>query len=126
MLRRTVSEAGFKGGEATPSKTLERGHLYMDEERHACSWKGKPIALTVTEFLLLQTLAIRPDVVKSRDALLHVANDDQAFDAHIDARIIDSHIKRLRRKFRAVDDRSDVIETLYGVGYCFRIPTQSR
>ncbi len=98
----------------------------MDEERHACSWKGKPIALTVTEFLLLQTLAIRPDVVKSRDALLHVANDDQAFDAHIDARIIDSHIKRLRRKFRAVDDRCDVIETLYGVGYCFRIPTQSR
>ncbi len=126
LLRRTVSEAGFKRGDATPSKTLERGHLCMDEERHACSWKGKPIALTVTEFLLLQALAIRPGVVKSRDALMHVANDDQAFDAHIDARIIDSHVKRLRRKFRAVDDRCDVIQTLYGVGYCFKIPTQSR
>src|SRR2546422_214077 len=89
LLRRTPFQAGFKRGEATPSKTLERGHLYMDEERHACSWKGKPIALTVTEFLLLQALAIRPDVVKSRDALLHVANDDQAFAAHVDARIID-------------------------------------
>ena len=126
LLRRTPFQAGFKRGEATPSKTLERGHLYMDEERHACSWKGKPITLTVTEFLLLQALAIRPGVVKSRDALIYVANDDQAFDAHIDVRIIDSHIKRLRRKFRAVDNRCDVIQTLHGVGYCFGIPTQSR
>jgi two-component system, OmpR family, response regulator ChvI len=126
LLRRTVSEAGLNPGEATSSKTLERGHLYMDEERHACSWKGKPITLTVTEFLLLQALAIRPGVVKNRHALIYVANDDQAFDAHIDVRIIDSHIKRLRRKFRAVDNRCDVIQTLHGVGYCFRIPTQSR
>ena len=126
LLRRALPETGLSPAKVPPPKTLERGHLFIDAERQACRWKGKPVTLTVTEFLILQALAINPGVVKSRDALIYVANDDQAFDAHIDVRIIDSHIKRLRRKFRAVDDRCDVIETLYGVGYCFRIPTQSR
>ena len=88
----------------------------MDAERQACSWKGSPIKLTVTEFLILQALAIRPGVVKRRDALMDAAYDDQTY---VDERNIDIHIKRLRRKFRAVDDGCEAIETVYGVGYRF-------
>jgi len=96
---------------------LERGPLVMDQERHICSWNGVPVILTVTEFLILQALAQRPGVVKSRDALMDAAYDDQVY---VDDRTIDSHIKRLRKKFKAVDDDFEMIETLYGVGYRFR------
>ncbi len=89
----------------------------MDPLRHAVSWKGKDVSLTVTEFLLLQALAQRPGFVKSRDQLMDVAYDDQVY---VDDRTIDSHIKRLRKKFKAVDDDFDMIETLYGVGYRFK------
>jgi two-component system response regulator ChvI len=78
---------------------------------------GKPVMLTVTEFLILQALATRPGVVKSRNALMDAAYHD---DVHVDDRTIDSHIKRVRRKFLAVDDAFDMIDTLYGVGYRFR------
>ena len=88
----------------------------MDTERHAVTWKGLPVILTVTEFLILQSLAQRPGVVKSRNALMDAAYDDQVY---VDDRTIDSHIKRLRKKFKAVDDDFDMIETLYGVGYKF-------
>jgi two-component system response regulator ChvI len=96
---------------------LERGDLVMDPERHASTWKGLPVTLTVTEFLILQALAIRPGVVKSRNSLMDAAYDDQVY---VDDRTIDSHIKRLRKKFKAVDDDFEMIETLYGVGYRFR------
>jgi len=96
---------------------LERGSLSMDRERHTCSWNGEPVILTVTEFLILLALAQRPGVVKSRDALMDAAYDDQVY---VDDRTIDSHIKRLRKKFKAVDDDFEMIETLYGVGYRFR------
>ena len=99
------------------SKVLERGHLRMDPERHACAWSGQPVTLTVTEFLILQALAQRPGVVKSRNALMDAAYDDQVY---VDDRTIDSHIKRLRKKFKSVDTSFDMIETLYGVGYRFR------
>lgn len=99
------------------SKLLERGSLAMDQERHACTWKGLPVTLTVTEFLILFALAQRPGVVKSRDALMDAAYDDQVY---VDDRTIDSHIKRLRKKFKVVDDDFDMIETLYGVGYRFK------
>ncbi len=99
------------------SKVLERGLLVMDPERHTCTWKGEPVTLTVTEFLILQSLATRPGVVKSRNALMDAAYDDQVY---VDDRTIDSHIKRLRKKFKAVDDAFDMIETLYGVGYRFK------
>ena len=89
----------------------------MDPERHACTWKGEPVTLTVTEFLILQALAQRPGVVKSRNALMDAAYDDQVY---VDDRTIDSHIKRLRKKFKAVDDDFEMIETLYGVGYRFK------
>ena len=93
------------------------GHLAMDQERHTSAWKGKNVVLTVTEFLILYALAQRPGVVKSRDSLMDAAYDDQVY---VDDRTIDSHIKRLRKKFKAVDDDFDMIETLYGVGYRFR------
>ncbi len=102
---------------AVQSKSLERGQLVMDRERHTCTWKDEPVTLTVTEFLILHALALRPGVVKSRDALMDAAYDEQVY---VDDRTIDSHIKRLRKKFKMVDDDFDMIETLYGVGYRFR------
>ncbi|ACM35005.1 response regulator [Agrobacterium vitis] len=99
------------------ARNLERGQLVMDQERHTCTWKGDPVTLTVTEFLILHSLAQRPGVVKSRDALMDAAYDEQVY---VDDRTIDSHIKRLRKKFKMVDNDFDMIETLYGVGYRFR------
>ncbi|MBI1492924.1 MULTISPECIES: response regulator transcription factor [Rhodobacterales] len=95
-------------------KVMQRGNLSMDPLRHAVIWKGKDVSLTVTEFLLLQSLAQRPGFVKSRDQLMDVAYDDQVY---VDDRTIDSHIKRLRKKMRMVDDSFSAIETLYGIGY---------
>ena len=105
------------GAAAAPSRSLERGQLIMDQERHTCTWKGEPVTLTVTEFLILHSLAQRPGVVKSRDSLMDAAYDEQVY---VDDRTIDSHIKRLRKKFKMVDNDFDMIETLYGVGYRFR------
>jgi len=102
---------------AAQSRVLERGKLTMDPDRHACSWDAHPVTLTVTEFLILQTLAQRPGIVKSRDAIMDAAYNDQVY---VDDRTIDSHIKRLRKKFKAVDDNFNAIETLYGVGYRFK------
>jgi two-component system response regulator ChvI len=88
----------------------------MDPARHKVVWDGKDVTLTVTEFLILQALAQRPGVVKNRNQLLDVAYQE---DVYVDDRTIDSHIKRIRRKFRAADPDFDAIETLYGVGYRF-------
>ena len=96
---------------------LQRGRLTLNAARHECLWDGGKVNLTVTEFLILQALATRPGYVKSRDALMDAAYDDQVY---VDDRTIDSHIKRLRRKFRQVDKNFDGIETLYGVGYRFK------
>jgi two-component system response regulator ChvI len=93
------------------------GQLRIDPERHSCTWKNEPITLTVTEFLILQALASRPGVVKSRNALMDVAYDDQVY---VDDRTIDSHIKRLRKRFKSADGEFDMIEALYGVGYRFK------
>lgn len=116
VLRRAQAANGAPTVEEEP-QTLERGDLVMDADRHACSWKGKPVVLTVTEFFILQALAQRPGVVKSRNALMDAAYDDHVY---VDDRTIDSHIKRLRKKFKHVDDDFDMIETLYGVGYRFK------
>ena len=121
ILRRSAPRE--PGNPATPNDTtpqksvIERGALVMDSERHTSTWKAKKVTLTVTEFLILQALAQRPGVVKSRNALMDAAYDDQVY---VDDRTIDSHIKRLRKKFKAVDDDFDMIETLYGVGYRFK------
>jgi two-component system response regulator ChvI len=95
---------------------IVRGRLVMDPARHRVAWDGKDVTLTVTEFMILEALAQRPGVVKSRNQLMDVAYQD---DIYVDDRTIDSHIKRLRRKFRAADPDFKGIETLYGVGYRF-------
>jgi two-component system response regulator ChvI len=105
------------GGDAAAARALKRGKLTLDPARHESLWEGKPVKLTVTEFLLLQSLAQRPGFVKSRDNLMDAAYDDQVY---VDDRTIDSHIKRMRKKFREVDPEFDAIETLYGVGYRYR------
>jgi two-component system, OmpR family, response regulator ChvI len=102
---------------AAQAKPLKRGKLTLDPQRHDCLWEGRPVKLTVTEFLLLQSLAQRPGFVKSRDNLMDAAYDDQVY---VDDRTIDSHVKRMRKKFRQVDPEFDAIETLYGVGYRYR------
>jgi two-component system response regulator ChvI len=99
------------------ARAIKRGKLTLDPARHDCLWEDKPVKLTVTEFLLLQSLAQRPGFVKSRDNLMDAAYDDQVY---VDDRTIDSHIKRMRKKFRDVDPEFDAIETLYGVGYRYR------
>ena len=117
VLRRAgIEQIETTDGDAS-AKALRRGKLAMDPARHECTWDGKPVRLTVTEFLLLQALAQRPGFVKSRDNLMDAAYDDQVY---VDDRTIDSHIKRMRKKFRVVDSEFDAIETLYGVGYRYR------
>jgi two-component system response regulator ChvI len=113
LLRRSTPKDGAMNKESE-AKALERGQLRMDPERHTCTWKSEPVTLTVTEFLILQALASRPGVIKSRNALMDAAYDDQVY---VDDRTIDSHIKRIRKKFRSADAEFDMIETLYGVGY---------
>jgi two-component system, OmpR family, response regulator ChvI len=100
-----------------PQNLLVRGDLTLDSARHVCVWKNKPVELTVTEFLLVKTLAARPGHVKSRDQLMDAAYGDSIY---VDDRTIDSHIKRLRKKFKDVDPDFAEIETLYGVGYRYR------
>ena len=117
VLRRVAPREAGARKEIDSGKVLDRGSLRMDGERHMCTWKGNPVTLTVTEFLILQSLATRPGVVKSRNALMDAAYDDQEY---VDDRTIDSHIKRLRKKFNRMDDTFDMIETLYGVGYRFK------
>ena len=94
----------------------------LDAERHLVQWKDKDVKLTVTEFLLLHSLAARPGHVKNRDQLMDSAYGESVF---LDDRTIDSHIKRLRRKFKAVDDSFDQIETLYGIGYRYKTEQQA-
>ena len=116
VMRRAVPRDGVVVP-TDAAKIIERGKLVMDSDRHACTWSGNPVTLTVTEFLILQALALRPGIVKSRDALMDAAYDDQVY---VDDRTIDSHIKRLRKKFTQADETFDGIETLYGVGYRFK------
>jgi two-component system, OmpR family, response regulator ChvI len=117
VLRRFGSNCASTPKETDAAKVLERGQLRIDPEKHLCTWKNQPVPLTVTEFLILQALATRVGVVKSRNALMDVAYDDETF---VDDRTIDSHVKRLRKKFRQADGSFDMIDTLYGVGYRFK------
>jgi two-component system response regulator ChvI len=123
-VKAVLRRAGIDGEEPSAqaaaeasARAIKRGKLTLDPARHDCLWEGRPVKLTVTEFLLLQALATRPGFVKSRDNLMDAAYDDQVY---VDDRTIDSHIKRMRKKFRDVDPEFDAIETLYGVGYRYR------
>ena len=116
LLRR--NEAGrAEGSGAAPGGVMVRGELSLDDTKHRCLWKDRDIQLTVTEFLLVKALAARPGMVKSRDQLIDAAYGENIY---VDDRTIDSHIKRVRKKFRASDDTFDHIETLYGIGYRYK------
>ena len=111
VLRRSSTQATHS------SKMIQRNNLTLDPDKHLCTWKGEEVRLTVTEFLILHSLALRPGLVKNRDQLIDTAYGETIY---VDDRTIDSHIKRMRRKFRVFDKTFDSIETLYGVGYRYR------
>ena len=114
VLRRVIA----KSEDGNPANTImERGQLRMDAARYVCAWKNTSVSLTATEFLLLQAIVSRPGVVRSRDALMDAAYKEQVY---VDDRTVDTHIKRIRRKLKAVDDSFNMIETLYGAGYRFK------
>jgi two-component system, OmpR family, response regulator ChvI len=113
LLRR--GDPAQRKGEAEPP--IDRGDLRLEPARHECMWKGQKVALTVTEFLLLKSLAMRPGLVKSREQLMQDAYGDHIY---VDDRTIDSHVKRLRKKVKIIDPNFGQIETLYGVGYRYR------
>lgn len=118
ILRRSssVRSDSDKGEQEPAAPILTRGRLFMDPARHHVTWAGEPVSLTVTEFLILEALATRPGVIKSRNQLMDAAYPDDVF---VDDRTVDSHIKRMRRKFRQVDGDFEAIETLYGAGYSY-------
>ena len=119
ILRRAgpAQSSDDPGVPSEPSSAhLARGRLFMDPARHQVTWQSQPVSLTVTEFLILEALALRPGVIKSRNQLMDAAYPDDVF---VDDRTVDSHIKRMRRKFKLVDPAFDAIDTLYGAGYSF-------
>src|SRR6202789_1326607 len=115
LLRREEHRSGNVSGE--PGSVIERGDLILDSGKHLCTWQGKPVPLTVTEFLLIKTLAQRPGHVKSRNQLIDAAYGEHIY---VHDRTIDSHVKGVRRKFKEVDDDFNQIETLYGAGYRYK------
>ncbi|MGH7053767.1 MAG: response regulator [Stellaceae bacterium] len=115
LIRR--GELAREREDAQGEPVVVRGLLILDPARHLCTWQGQPVELTVTEFLILKSLAHRPGHVKNRDQLMDAAYGEHIY---VDDRTIDSHIKRLRKKFKAVDGEFAHIETLYGVGYRYR------
>ena len=115
LLRRQKLNSDDIGNECRTG--IIRGHLLLDSPRHLCKWKGSELNLTVTEFLLVETLAKRPGLVKTRDQLMDAAYGETIY---VDDRTIDSHIKRLRRKFKDFDKNFDEIETIYGMGYRYK------
>ena len=122
ILRRAepLREGSPPAGEDAPGvpagPIIRQGRLFMDPARHTVTWDERSVSLTVTEFLILEALAVRPGVIKSRNQLMDAAYPDDVF---VDDRTVDSHIKRMRRKFRSVDPQFGAIETLYGAGYSF-------
>lgn len=116
LRRESLRGTPAPAADASQEKTV-RGDLTLDDARHVCSWKGMAVNLTVTEYLLLKALAQRPGHVKNRDQLIDMAYGENIY---VDDRTIDSHIKRIRKKFRVVDSEFEQIETLYGVGYKYR------
>lgn len=117
VLRRYAATTAPKQEDPAQSFLISRGSLELDDDRHLCKWKGEAVNLTVTEYLLIKTLAISPGHVRSRDQLITAAYGESIY---VDDRTIDTHIKRIRRKLREIDKNFDEIETLYGVGYRYK------
>lgn len=117
LLRRRDIEKETLEGKKQEKQYIEYGDLKLDDARHLCSWKGTPLNLTVTEYLLIKALVIRPGHVRNRDQLIDMAYGENIY---VDDRTVDSHIKRVRKKFKKTDDEFDKIETIYGVGYRYK------
>ena len=118
ILRRNAARTLVaEGGDADEKSRIDRGNMVLDDSRHLCTWKGGAVDLTVTEYMLVKALALRPGHVKNRDQLIDMAYGENIY---VDDRTIDSHIKRIRKKFRVVDAEFSQIETLYGVGYRYK------
>jgi two-component system response regulator ChvI len=117
LIRRTDPTLSVNGEESHEDVVLKRGELEMNKTRHLCLWKGQPVDLTITEFLMLYSLVEKTGIVKTRDQLIDAAYGTSVY---IDDRTVDSHIKRLRKKFKDADEDFSGIETLYGVGYRYR------
>ncbi len=116
LRRATYDKSASNTENILEPEPMVRGRLAMDPARHNVRWDNIPVTLTVTEFIILEALANRPGVVRTRDQLMDAAYQD---DIYVDDRTIDSHIKRLRRKFREIDPGFTAIDTLYGAGYRF-------
>ena len=99
------------------NKKFEKGDLVLDDLKQLCFWKNNIIELTVAEFNLIKSLSKYPGVVKDRNQLMDTMYDDNIY---VDDRTIDSHIKRLRSKFKSYDPEFDQIRTRYGSGYSWR------
>jgi two-component system response regulator ChvI len=104
---------------ADEEQLVDAGALRLDLRRFEARWNDRVLPLTLTEFNLLESLARRPGVVKSRAQLLAEAYPN---DVHVEERTIDTHVKRLRRKLADADASSDPIETVHGLGYRFKVP----
>ena len=117
LLRRTNLETPANPEEKVEAKIITHGDMTLDTARFLCTWKNTQINLTVTEYLLLLTLAETPGVVKSREELIAAAYGETL---QTDDRTIDSHIKRVRKKFKKSDESFDHIESVYGAGYRFK------
>ena len=112
LLRRQKLQAASDNN----AKTIQIGDMMLDDDRYLCAWKGEPVPLTVTEYLLVKCLASNPGHVKNRDQLIEAAYGETIY---VDDRTIDSHIKRVRQKFKKSDSEFDRIEAVYGAGYKF-------
>ena len=117
LLRRRDLINAEASGEGVKTDKIQYGNLVLDDSRHLCAWKNDPLNLTVTEYLIVKALALRPGYVRNRDQLIDMAYGENIY---VDDRTIDSHIKRIRRKFKKIDANFDKIETLYGVGYRYK------
>lgn len=113
----TQGQSSGSGNTSSSSPSIQRGPLKLDDERHMCTWNDEMLDLTVTEYLLIKSLAMNPGHVKSREQLMQFAYGENIY---VDDRTIDSHIKRLRKKFKEADDDFDLIETVYGIGYRYK------
>lgn len=112
LLRRQKIWAAASREGAVAGPVMVRGALTIDAARHEVTWKSEHVTLSPTEFLLLHAIARRPGLVVSRNQLLGAVGDATSSD-----RVIDGHIKRIRKKMRKVDEGFSAIKTVYGIGY---------
>ena len=119
LIRREKFNSQDKGQKNTQNKinTVAKGDFFLDKDKHICKWQNKTINLTVTEFLIIQSLIENPGTVKSREQLMVSAFGEES--KNEDDRAIDHHLKRIRKKIKNIDKKFNSINTIYGIGYKF-------